>query len=177
MGAGTLDVFSRTRSTRRGFLRRSDLFWLLVLFLFSSGVGRKESNQGLWPPLVSQDQLPTPCVSAPRQPSDPHPSADVEPRAGPRLPPGERDDQGVQALPSLPPPHPFPGPPGGSLVLGTERALDPQACPLGASGQGRETRNANEKEVDQVTLRPRELDSGPKMSDSQHNGFPPSFTR
>lgn len=62
-------------------------------------------------------------------------------------------------------------------MLGTERALDPQACPLGASGQGRETRNANVKEVDQVTLRPRELDSGPKMSDSQHNGFPPSFTR
>ena len=58
LGTGTLDVFSRTRSTRRGFLSRSDLFWLLVLFLFSSGSG-KERNPRFGPPY-----FPTPSPQA-----------------------------------------------------------------------------------------------------------------
>lgn len=57
LGAGTLEVFSRMRSLRRGFLRSSDLFWPLVLFLFSSGGVREQRvhTSGL---LTTQEGLP-----------------------------------------------------------------------------------------------------------------------
>lgn len=173
LGAGTLDVFSRMRSTRRGFLRRSDLFWLLILF-FSSGPGRKESSRGLRPPHFPR-ATPHPLRFGP--------TAAIRPasqgRRGPRLAPGfhlGKEVPRVSKLCPAPPLHPFPGPPGNSPVLGTERGSNPQPCPLRASRQGRKTRNANEKEGDQGPLRPRELNSGPKMAASQHDAFPPSLT-
>ena len=58
LGAGTLEVFSRMRSLRRGLLRSSDLFWLLVLFLFSSRGGRESILQAS--SLPKRDFLPFP---------------------------------------------------------------------------------------------------------------------
>lgn len=77
-----MDVFSRTRSIRRGFLRSRDLFWLLVLFLFSSGGRRKERAQSLGLP-ATQGQLPTPLTPAPPRPPDPYPGGTCRPRADP----------------------------------------------------------------------------------------------
>lgn len=58
LGAGILDVFSRMRSIRRGFLRSSDLFWPLVLFLFSSKSERKKRHHAS-SLLTFQDSAPT----------------------------------------------------------------------------------------------------------------------
>lgn len=76
LGAGILDVFSRMRSIRRGFLRSSDLFWPLVLFLFSSESERKKRHHGLKPPYIPRlrPHLSTP----PLEPSHLHPSGDLE---------------------------------------------------------------------------------------------------
>lgn len=46
------------RSLRRGFLRSSDLFWPLVLFLFSSRGGRESTLQAS--SLPKRDFLPFP---------------------------------------------------------------------------------------------------------------------